>query len=245
MKNWGCHATVIIILVFLSIVTGCIDSVEYQNTPSEAQNVFNQTEVSYFEETALGYEYGDSPQVVFRWEKKTVIIHTMGNPDSASLSCLNQAIADFNGISSHIKLIPDAQQDPDIIMYFIPEQSFPQYEPNYKPINMGWFYTYSRQDCSLVNATILISTTGLSPYERCHLIREELTQSMGIARDSDRYPDSIFYQNWTSTITYSEMDSRIISMLYNSGIPRCSDKEAVENFFLNSSFKRSAVSSSG
>ena len=47
-----------------------------------------------------------------------------------------------------------------------------------------------------------------------HLLREELTQSLGFFNDSWLYPESIFYQGWTDVTEYSEMDKEIIKMLY-------------------------------
>ncbi|MCT7953271.1 DUF2927 domain-containing protein [Ancylothrix sp. C2] len=67
----------------------------------------------------------------------------------------------------------------------------------------------------ITGAEILISTTGLSQKERSHLIREELTQAFGLPADSDKYPESIFYQQWTEITEYSSLDKKLIKMLYN------------------------------
>ena len=48
-----------------------------------------------------------------------------------------------------------------------------------------------------------------------HLLREELTQSLGLCNDSYDYPESIFYQGWTETTEYAEIDKELIQMLYN------------------------------
>jgi hypothetical protein len=48
-----------------------------------------------------------------------------------------------------------------------------------------------------------------------HLIREELTQSLGLVNDSWKYENSIFYQGWTTTNSYSEIDIKLIDLLYN------------------------------
>ena len=48
-----------------------------------------------------------------------------------------------------------------------------------------------------------------------HLLREELTQSLGLRNDSYTYPESIFYSNWTNTTEYTELDKSLIDMLYN------------------------------
>ena len=48
-----------------------------------------------------------------------------------------------------------------------------------------------------------------------HLLREELTQSLGLGQDSERYLNSIFQINWTITSSYSQIDKDIIRLLYH------------------------------
>lgn len=48
-----------------------------------------------------------------------------------------------------------------------------------------------------------------------HLLREELTQSLGLGQDSERYLNSIFQINWTTTSFYSQIDKDIIRLLYH------------------------------
>ena len=56
-----------------------------------------------------------------------------------------------------------------------------------------------------------ISTTK----EKRHLLREEITQSLGLLNDSYKYPSSIFYQGWTDVTEYSDIDIALIKKLYN------------------------------
>jgi hypothetical protein len=51
--------------------------------------------------------------------------------------------------------------------------------------------------------------------EQKHLLREELTQSLGLARDSQEYPESIFQSAWTNTTNYALIDSDLIRLLYH------------------------------
>jgi hypothetical protein len=48
-----------------------------------------------------------------------------------------------------------------------------------------------------------------------HLLREELTQSLGLTNDAFDYRESIFYQKWTETTEYAPIDRKLIEMLYN------------------------------
>ena len=64
--------------------------------------------------------------------------------------------------------------------------------------------------------------------EQKHLLREELTQSLGLARDSDRYVNSIFQSSWTQTLRYSDLDEDIIRLLYHPMMSNGLDVFAVD-----------------
>jgi hypothetical protein len=192
---------------------------------------FTPQDLAYFKEIALGYEYGGAPAAVYRWNKDTVTIRVHGNPDADATSCLNSVIADFNALSAHSHLALTESNSPDIHLYFAPEPEFSSILPSYSPVNMGYFANFYDGDCGLSHGTVLISTTGLSSRERCHLIREEVTQNMGLARDSERYTDSIFYIGWTDETQYSAEDRHIIQMLYNTDVPACADAAEVDTYF--------------
>ena len=49
-----------------------------------------------------------------------------------------------------------------------------------------------------------------------HLLREELTQSLGLKNDSYKYENSIFQQKWTEVTEYAPIDIKVIEMLYNN-----------------------------
>lgn len=49
-----------------------------------------------------------------------------------------------------------------------------------------------------------------------HVLREEITQSLGFGNDSIKYPDSIFYENFSIVTKYSELDKAIIRKHYNN-----------------------------
>ena len=48
-----------------------------------------------------------------------------------------------------------------------------------------------------------------------HLLREELTQSLGLGNDSPQYIESIFQSAWTTTTSYSMLDKDVIRLLYH------------------------------
>ena len=64
-------------------------------------------------------------------------------------------------------------------IHFAPESRFALIEPNYVPTNYGFFWTNWNADGEIYWSRVLISTTDVTQQERAHLIREELTQSLG------------------------------------------------------------------
>jgi hypothetical protein len=63
---------------------------------------------------------------------------------------------------------------------------------------------------------MFVDTFRASLNEQKHLLREELTQSLGLARDSYLYSDSIFQQAFSTKVTkYAQIDKDLIRLLYH------------------------------
>lgn len=184
-------------------------------------------EISYFLEIALGSEFGPdsaiNSAVIRKWQSP-VIIRVQGAPTAEDLETLGAVIAEINAELAAIPgLTPemvsliwdDNHPSPNLSISFLPEAEFSQVEPNYRPGNLGFFWTYPNAQGVIQRATVLISTSGVTQQERSHLIREELTQSLGLMNDSWRDQASIFYQGWTDSTTYTELDRKLIRWLYS------------------------------
>ena len=68
-----------------------------------------------------------------------------------------------------------------------------------------------------MRANLFVLKTQAEIYRR-HLLREELTQSLGLMNDSNQYPESIFYAPWTDVTVFADIDRMLISMLYRPDI---------------------------
>ena len=58
--------------------------------------------------------------------------------------------------------------------------------------------------------------SGNNTIAQRSILREELTQSLGLLNDSDMYTNSVFYEYGNTVTEYSELDKEIIQMLYNN-----------------------------
>lgn len=212
----------------------------FRRDPAPPAGSYTSEQINYFMEIALGSEWGSGRRSIKKWQGD-VRIRVNGSPTADDLQTLNAVINDLNSLIGDSVRVSIDNRNPNVEMHFAPESQFRQLEPNYVPRNLGFFWTRWQGD-TINSARILISTTGVTQRERSHLIREELTQSMGLMRDSYRYRDSIFYQGWTSVTDYSEMDRAIISMLYRSDIRPGMTQTQVASVLQNASSQPSVTS---
>jgi hypothetical protein len=196
---------------------------------------------------ALKSEYADSERTIKKWDRD-INIKVLGSPTPEDLNTLQAVIDELNTLVSGIRLqmvslaghsIQDSSShnprtlgnNPNVEIYFVPESKFSQYEPNYQPLNYGFFWGWWNDSHSLHRSKVLVSTDEVTQQERSHLIREELTQSLGLMEDSYQYSDSIFYQGWTDTNHYAEIDKAVIEMLYRPEIRSGMTKSQVLEIF--------------
>ena len=183
--------------------------------------------LDYFLEISIGSEYGSQKTRVVKWTNDLKII-VFGSPTDQDKRTLNEVIAELNDILGDSIQLNIVESNPNVEIYFIPKSEFHLDEPSYVPtalrsfgthgITVGYFWTWWDNAFEIYKAKILISTEDISQIERSHMIREELTQSLGLMNDSWEYEDSIFYQGWTEAIKYLGIDKEIIKMLYHQDV---------------------------
>ena len=67
----------------------------------------------------------------------------------------------------------------------------------------------------ILSVDIFINTKESTEIFAKHLIREELTQSLGFPNDSHEYENSIFYGSYSDVLEFSDLDKQIIRKHYN------------------------------
>lgn len=199
-------------------------SQQYQSNPIGAESrprlAYTNEQLDYLLEVAIGTEFGDASNSIKKWIEN-VYIKVYGSTTLEDMQTLQKVVSELNELIDPIEItiVSDTQTDQksNIDIYFVPEKEFAQYEPNYRPLNYGFFWVWWR-DHVIYRSRIMISTEGVTQVERSHLIREELTQSLGLMIDSSLYPDSIFFEGWTQTLEYAPIDRLLIEMLYQPEI---------------------------
>lgn len=201
-----------LMLLFFS----CSKDPENQATPQDILT----TEQTYFLEVSLQNEFGSSPNVIKKWGGDIKIFL----PDTSYQDLNNELdniITELNDLSETIKIYRvHNQAEANFIAFFGNGTTYAaQYEPNaanYVNANWGLVWVYWNTRYEIYKGSIYVDVFRTLEKEcQLHLLREELTQALGLLNDSYRYPESIFYQGWTCTTGYAEIDKKLIQFQQN------------------------------
>lgn len=173
---------------------------------------------------AFGSEYGPDHGLA-RWEAP-IRLSLEGSPTAedreraaAFLDQLNERVAGFPGIRL-------ADGDADIRVTYAPADELGDHVADYVPDNWGYF-SFLYEDHRITGAQIAIASDVTTQRQRNHLFMEELVGALGLAKDIEGYPDSIIYQPWTETQALSDLDWRMLNLLYHPSLtPGMSAAEA-------------------
>lgn len=177
---------------------------------------------SYFKEIALGAEFGDSEPVIRKWNTD-MLISTAGDwPDHLHHELI-QIIYELNELieSIEIRIVDSLSNHNYMIFIGDPQEYVRGMEPSagpYVEANYGMFWVYWEKEAIDKGSMYVDPQRASSVDWQKHLLREELTQSLGLMNDSHQYDDSIFFQGRSYTTVYSDIDKALIRLLYNDKI---------------------------
>jgi hypothetical protein len=181
---------------------------------------YNESVVSYFEEIALGFEFGNASEITRRWEGNMKIF-IGGQPTPELLTETNRIVDEINGLCTtgfEIELVSDSLQS-NFYIYFGSGDSYARIFPSLSDLifsNLGLFSVFWDGSNVLSRGYMYVDVYRANFTEQKHLLREELTQSLGLAKDSYLYPESIFQQSFTTKTTeYAPIDRDLIRLLYH------------------------------
>lgn len=122
-----------------------------------------------------------------------------------------------------IKQLEPNDDGANIKVYFVPLRDFSKVAKengfDYIASNLGFFDVRWNSDFELIRATVLIADDKLSGRRLHHYLLEEVTQCCGLAGDSHRFKDSVFYEDtarkeFGTATQFSTLDKKLIQFLY-------------------------------
>jgi hypothetical protein len=178
---------------------------------------YDQETNEYFDEIVMYSEFSETRRAEpYRWTTD-MKIYVDGEKPEYLISELNKIVTELNDLIDPITIrVVNRKQDANYTIYFGSHIEFANLyslmDKSKLERNWGLFEVYPNRGIMYVD----IERTSFDYDAQKHLLREELTQSLGLLNDSWKYPESIFYQGWTTTTEFSEIDKRLIDLLYNT-----------------------------
>jgi hypothetical protein len=175
-------------------------------------------EEEYFLEVALYSEFWPFELGVRKWTQD-VRVYVWGQQPELEAE-LERILSELNTLQSSIRLYRVAgPQQSNLRLVLGSAADFFWVEPTSVfniETNWGLFYHYWNPKYEIEQASVFVDLArNPDPMARRHLLREELTQALGLANDSWRYRESIFYQGWTTTTEFAPIDRQLIRWLYD------------------------------
>jgi len=187
---------------------GSQNSVSFENCTDE--------EKSYYSEICLGTEDGQTYSKAFKW-KRNIKIYVSGEKRDYMMDELDNIVSDLNDLIDPIELevVSDKSEANTFIYMGGPvdcSNTFTELSLSELQNVRGYFEIRTTHSTMFVD---LERTEDNIEFQK-HILREELTQSLGLCNDSWKYEESIFYQGYSTVTEYSELDKKVIQMLYNN-----------------------------
>ena len=175
--------------------------------------------VDYFKDIALGFEFGNASRITRKW-RGTMKVFVMGSPTTELTEELDKIIDELRALITddfEIELV-DRRGEANYEVFFGSGDEYAALYPNIADAiasNWGLFFLNWDSEQYLNIGQMYVDTERANPVEQRHLLREEFTQSLGLARDSEEYLNSIFQSAWTRTTSYTDLDKELIRLLYH------------------------------
>lgn len=227
--------------VLLFLLTIVLFSCSNDEEPFSGLTSYDEDVIEYFCEVALGLEFGGTPEVTRKW-KTEMRVFVGGNKTPALVNALNGIVSEINTLATDgfaISIVADSSEM-NYYLFFGPGDQYAKIYPSQAGLvntNWGLFNIYWNNFNQIQSGSMYVDTERASDDEERHLLREELTQSLGLGKDSGRYPDSIFQIAWTTTATYANIDKDLIRLLYHpemeTGLARSNTQSLLAQILLS------------
>ena len=182
--------------------------------------IFSQDTISeYYEEVTSGSELDGFSKEKFKFYKD-VKIYVYGEKNDTLISELNKIVGELNDLieTVNVSIISDSTKA-NVKVYFGSTEYFCSKRSDKLVHDLSKYaqgFVLAFPCYGVLNgSSVFVNTEVIDNMKRKkHVLREELTQAFGFCHDSYRYPDSIFYENFSSVTEYSELDKLVIAKHY-------------------------------
>ena len=198
--------------------------------PANEAEAFSKS-LDLFCQCAFHPEYGAPADQgkLNRWEGE-ITLWAGGNPEPEDLRALDDFLRELGEKVPGLPPLRRVREDSKAALriWFIPQRLMKAYLEGYVEENWG-FFKYDTKGSAIVSARVGIASDVTEQEERVHLLKEELVGALGLPGDHEAYRDSILYDGWTTVQTLSDVDWRMLNLLYDPALrPGMTEAQARE-----------------
>ena len=175
--------------------------------------------IDHFQSIALASEYGQNLPILKKW-MKPMSIYVSGDTVPELRVELEEIIVELNALFTDgfsIQIVEDSLAS-NFHIFLGAKTTYSQMYPGTSTLlreNEGLFTNQLNTDFSIESGHMFVSIHDIPLRYQKHILREELTQSLGLPNDIDIYANSIFYKKWSDIQAYSNLDIEVIRLLYH------------------------------
>jgi len=175
--------------------------------------------IDYFKDIALGFEFGNTSNITRKWNSEMKVF-IGGEPSFELLAEFEKIRTEINELKTdgfNVTVVDDSLQSNYYIFFGSGTkyaEMFPD-EANLVNSNWGLFYLLWNGQNQFYSGHMYVDIIRANSIEQKHILREEFTQSLGLAKDSPLYLESIFQSARTTTTEYATIDKDLVRLLYH------------------------------
>ena len=202
----------------LIIVLSCSKD-EENILPESELSEYEINIIDYFKDIALGFEFGDASNVSRKWSTE-IKVFIGGESSSELLTEFENIRTEINELATDgfkIMVVNDSLQS-NYYIFFGAGTKYAEMFPNESNLvnsNLVLFYVNWNGQNQFYSGHMYVDIIRANSIEQKHLLREEFTQSLGLAKDSPLYLESIFQSARTTTTEYATIDKDLVRLLYH------------------------------
>lgn len=188
--------------------------------------------IDFFKQVALGAEYGHTARLTKKWNTP-MRLFLAGEENAVLEQELEDIIQSINALMEadfYIERVDDSLQS-NFYVYLGDVRGFTERYPNSAQLlerNLGLVTVHLNNKHQITHGEVFVDLNRTALAEQKHLLREEITQGLGLLNDVPYYPTSIFYRDHSVTTDYMRNDKEVIRLLYHPKMISGLNEEAVD-----------------
>jgi hypothetical protein len=181
------------------------------------KNLDSLTIFNYYD-TIVHYTENNENRTSLNKYEKDIKLYIKGEDVKYLKEEIKIIVNDLNNLIEPINItITEDSTDYNLLVYLGNRKGFEGINNDIKGVHcLGYGIIYCGYKNSIILSECFVDIKKVkTPIRQKHILREEITQCLGLINDTYQYDNSIFYEGYSEVTQYSDLDKEIIKLLYN------------------------------